>query len=685
MLCRIEPTSRWALFFALLTLSACGASDEVGATAPPERTSQELDGHRHHPALFEARWLEVKFQADSHVRLRRGRPVDLKGKRLVSPRARRLLHLLEEGVWTRSHQLGEDALEELRQEGERHSGSHVPDLNLYFRLRVPPGMDIETVLGELAELEDVEAVHRIPLPAETPLPPDYSSPSSSPSQAYLNAAPSGIDARAAWSVPGGRGANVRICDVEYSYNNNHADLGSVTLVGPASVDPMNDPHHGTAVLGVLRGLDNGFGVRGIADQASLYFAASNTAAGFNVGAAITQCANALNPGDIILIEQQLNGPNANPSNGQFGLVAVEWYKPYYDAIVAAVAAGRVVVEAAGNGQQNLDAPIYQTGNDGHYPFLLRNDSGAILVGAGQSPVSGGTPRAPSWFTNHGATVDLQGWGDSVLTAGYGDLYSAEGVNQGYTATFAGTSSASPIVAGAAASLQGVYRARNGGTPASPALIKKLLQDGATAQQGTGNIGGLPNLARSLSADLRAPTPLVVISESFDSTAGGMTVVRGGPWAISGGRYVLSSPASGTVELGNGNLAVHGTSLSGDFTLTTQARVQGTSSNWDDFSVVFHYTDTSNYYFASFNESNDAYTHGLFRVQGGRMTQLADFTSVISGGVDSSIKVERLGSTIRVSRNGVLAAEVTDSTFTSGKVGYGSRNDPVSFDNLRVTR
>jgi hypothetical protein len=29
--------------------------------------------------------------------------------------------------------------------------------------------------------------------------------------------------------------------------------------------------------------------------------------------------------------------------------------------------------------------------------------------------------------------------------------------------------------------------------------------------------------------------------------------------------------------------------------------------------------------------------------------------------------------------------VTDSTFTSGKVGYGSRNDPASFDNLRVTK
>ncbi len=162
------------------------------------------------------------------------------------------------------------------------------------------------------------------------------------------------------------------------------------------------------------------------------------------------------------------------------------------------------------------------------------------------------------------------------------------------------------------------------------------------------------------------------------------MVRGGTWAVSGGRYVLSSPAAGTVADGNGNLAVHATTVSGDFTLTTTARSPGTSGTFDDFSVVFGYVDTANYYFASFNEGNDANTHGLFRVQAGVITQLADFTSVISTGVDYSIQVERVGSTLRVSRDGVLAAQVTDTTFFSGKVGYGSRNDAASFDNLRVT-
>ncbi|WP_164015380.1 fibronectin type III domain-containing protein [Pyxidicoccus trucidator] len=218
--------------------------------------------------------------------------------------------------------------------------------------------------------------------------------------------------------------------------------------------------------------------------------------------------------------------------------------------------------------------------------------------------------------------------------------------------------------------------RDGGRAASTTYAYRV-----SASDAAGNVSAP---SATVSVTTLATTGPALISESFDSSAGGMTVVRGGTWGVSGGRYVLSSPAAGTVAQGNGNLAVHATSVSGDFTLTTTARSTGTSGTFDDFSVVFGYVDTANYYFASFNEGNDANTHGLFRVQAGAITQVADFTSVISTGVDYSIQVQRTGATLRVSRDGVLAAEVVDSTFTFGKVGYGSRNDAASFDNLRVT-
>ncbi|MEZ4717398.1 MAG: S8 family serine peptidase [Caldilineaceae bacterium] len=272
-------------------------------------------------------------------------------------------------------------------------------------------------------------------------------------QQYLDPAPEGIDARWAWYGTNGTGAGVRICDLEKNLNRDHSDLGTVKVLNPGP-NPANDDNHGTAVLGILAGENNGFGVTGIAHDASLYFAATTSTEGFSLEGAITRCAANLQAGDIIVIEAQTVGPNTKPAEDRAwsseGLVPVEWYKPAYDAIKSATAAGRIVVEAGANGAEDLDSADYQTGNGGHYPFKPENDSGAILVGAGNSPYSGGTNRAPSWFTNTGATMDVQGWGDGIVTTGYGDLHPGDAdpddKNLWYKESFGGTSGATPIVA-----------------------------------------------------------------------------------------------------------------------------------------------------------------------------------------------------------------------------------------------
>ena len=51
----------------------------------------------------------------------------------------------------------------------------------------------------------------------------------------------------------------------------------------------------------------------------------------------------------------------------------------------------------------------------------------------------------------------------------------------------------------------------------------------------------------------------------------------------------------------------------------------------------------------------------------------------------AVKVERIGSTINVYRNNVLLATATDSTYTNGKVGFGTKSDKATFDNLIVTQ
>ena len=97
------------------------------------------------------------------------------------------------------------------------------------------------------------------------------------------------------------------------------------------------------------------------------------------------------------------------------------------------------------------------------PAAIR-DSGAILVGAGAPPPGThgrdhGPDRSRLDFSNFGARVDAQGWGEEVTTCGYGDLQGGTNEDLWYTDTFSGTSSASPIVVGALGCLQGVLRAR----------------------------------------------------------------------------------------------------------------------------------------------------------------------------------------------------------------------------------
>ena len=436
--------------------------------------------------------LEVKFQERLGIRLRNGSPTGMTAGR-PEPALAGLQTL--GGVWSRSFpDVGEKALEQMR--GRTASvlsasrGQAVPDLNSYYRIRFPEGVNLDEAEAILKAWDAVEAVYRVPVLA-LPTVPDYLNPANGSGvwQRYVDAAPDGVDARYAWSN-GFSGAGVRICDVEYAWNLNHADLPAASHLVANLTDAGYGDDHGTAVLGEMGGLNNGAGVRGIADGASFFVAGAYANEDYNLGNAVLAAANVFGTGDVILLEQQLMGPSSE-------YVPVEWYRPYYDAIVTAVGQGMVVVEAAGNGGQNLDDAVYSTGNGGHHPFLPQNDSGALMVGAG-APASYPNPRARLGFSNYGKTLDVQGWGQGVLTTGYGDLYSEEGSNRLFTAYFSGTSSASPIVAGAAAVIQQVYRARYG-HPASPALVRQLLRSTGTPQSGADLIGPLPNLRAAIQA------------------------------------------------------------------------------------------------------------------------------------------------------------------------------------------
>jgi hypothetical protein len=341
-------------------------------------------------------------------------------------------------------------------------------------------------------------------------------------QLYLGPAPAGIDAQFAWNLAGGAGVGVNIIDVEGEWRFTHEDLLQLQggVVGGTPPNDIGWRNHGTAVMGEFSGDRNTLGITGICPDANVR--GVSIFGGLGSAGAIRRAADLLSPGDIILIELHRPGPRAT-GVGQQGFIAMEWWPDDFDAIKYATGKGVVVVEAAGNGAEDLDAAVYDTPAAG-FPANWSNpfrrgtrDSGAILVGAGAPPPGThgrdwGPDRSRLDFSNYGSAVDVQGWGREVTSCGYGDLQGGVTEDSWYTDQFSGTSSASPIVVGAIGCVQGKLRA-GGGPALTPAAARNLLRTTGSAQQDAPGrpiaqrIGNRPDLRQMLGQGVTLSIPL----------------------------------------------------------------------------------------------------------------------------------------------------------------------------------
>ncbi|MEO1267204.1 MAG: S8 family serine peptidase, partial [Myxococcota bacterium] len=253
--------------------------------------------------------------------------------------------------------------------------------------------------------------------------------------------------------------------------------------------------HGTGAFGMILAQHNGIGVDGLAPAVEPLFVTEFAEEyGWGVASAILRSLQHVRAGDLILIEAQTGGPRYNLDNPeqQTGLLPVEWNQAEFDAIRTATDIGVIVVEAAGNGEQNLDDPIYE----GRFDRTVR-DSGAVMVCAGNPPSgSSGPAREAIDFTNYGSRCDLEAPGLELYSTGYGDAFRCgDDPNRWYTAQFAGTSGATPLVVGALALLQSQALASE--RLLLPEAARRLLRGTGLAAVGSRRVGEHADLEAAL--------------------------------------------------------------------------------------------------------------------------------------------------------------------------------------------
>jgi hypothetical protein len=326
------------------------------------------------------------------------------------------------------------------------------------------------------------------------------------SQPFHDPAPGGIDSPAAWAFAGGDGAGQRLVDLEGGWTLDHDELGLDGVSDHLDGGGINDSWraHGTAVLGIIRAINNGVGPVGIAPAAQLDLISNATPAGdiddALIPGAIVAALAELAFGQVLLIELQIEGQ----INGVATYLPIEADPTFFAPIRLATALGIVVVEAAGSHTADLDAFVNDKGqqvfNEASADY---QDSVAIMVGAATSAVPHQHHPAQSSI---GRRIDAYGWGENIMTCSSDSSASTTAIEY----NFGGTSGAAAMVAGAVLVIQGLQDQ----VPAprfSPAAMRALLRDPANHTSVTGRYAdrGIPNLGAVISGALNVAPDVYV--------------------------------------------------------------------------------------------------------------------------------------------------------------------------------
>ena len=445
------------------------------------------------------------------------------------------------------------------------SGIAQPDLKGLHRVNFPStlsGQQLLNLRNDLLARGEIEFVElRRAGPGAPPsVTPDFST-GPAPSQTLYRGPDPGGNFDFAHSL-GVIGTGIRLSEVSVAYNFLHEEFVS-GVIGDNALTPLesyvgSNPvwddwvDHGTATLSQNLAPDNGFGVKGMTYGANGQFYRSFRRSGTNslISEFDKAYCNALadsvatGDGNVVYLEHQTVTPFPGDPVGLPALIPfggpMEIQETAYLITKVGTDAGVVVLMPGGNGNLNLDTNT----NNFVQAWRDRPDSGAIIVGAGTADLN----HDRLSFSSFGSRLNLQGWGQNVIAAGYGDLAQVSGdINRRYTAVFAGTSSATPMVSGAAVLTQEAALAQS--LPALDSREMRAFLAATGIPQGTataGNIGPFIDAGRAVQEVTHADLSIVTTENADVLTT---TITNHGPReaALAQGSIIYGVATNSTVR------------------------------------------------------------------------------------------------------------------------------------------
>ena len=188
------------------------------------------------------------------------------------------------------------------------------------------------------------------------------------------------------------------------------------------------------------------------------------------------------------------------------------------------------------------------------------------------------------------------------------------------------------------------------------------------------------------SDLSAPTN--EFHDDFeDGYADDWTETYGGSWQVveENGNHIYQIPTS--QFSGQAYATVDDPALWGDFDFSCRARSdESLGGNWyADYTIIFGKGGGEYYYRMNIANSLVTSNSHLAKVENGIGTTIATCSQgLITDTQFHDVRVQRIGSQITVWYDDNEVISVVDSTFGAGKIGIGSCDDMVSFDDVHIT-